>query len=56
MFDRFYRKPGTRSPGSGLGLAIVEAIAAAHGAAVTLGEGPDWRGLAVTVAFPADPS
>ncbi|MGH8171271.1 MAG: ATP-binding protein [Steroidobacteraceae bacterium] len=52
VFDRFYRKPGTRSPGSGLGLAIVQAIAAAHGATVTLGEGPDGRGLAVTVAFP----
>lgn len=56
VFDRFYRKPGTRSPGSGLGLAIVQAIAAAHGATVTLGEGPAGRGLAVTVAFPADPS
>jgi two-component system OmpR family sensor kinase len=53
VFDRFYRKPGTRAPGSGLGLAIVKAIAAAHGAAVNLGEGAEGRGLAVTVAFPA---
>jgi two-component system OmpR family sensor kinase len=52
VFDRFYRKPGTRSPGSGLGLAIVKAIALAHGAAVTLGQGPNGNGLAVTVAFP----
>lgn len=52
VFDRFYRKPGARSPGSGLGLAIVRAIAAAHGAAVALGEGPDGNGLAVTVTFP----
>ena len=52
VFDRFYRKPGTHSPGSGLGLAIVQAIAAAHGAAVTLGEGSNGQGLAVTVAFP----
>jgi signal transduction histidine kinase len=53
VFDRFYRQPGTRSPGSGLGLAIVKAIAVAHGATVTLGEGAEGRGLAVTVAFPA---
>ena len=54
VFDRFYRRPGTRSPGSGLGLAIVKAIAQAHGAVVELAEGPDGRGLSVTVAFPAD--
>ncbi len=54
VFDRFYRRPGTRSPGSGLGLAIVTAIAAAHGATVELGQGADGRGLAVTVAFPAE--
>ncbi|HEY6517595.1 MAG TPA: ATP-binding protein [Steroidobacteraceae bacterium] len=53
VFDRFYRKPGTRSPGSGLGLAIVRAIALAHGAAVTLGQGPNGDGLAIAVAFPA---
>jgi two-component system OmpR family sensor kinase len=53
VFDRFYRRPGTRSPGSGLGLAIVRAIAAAHGAAVELGESAAGRGLAVTVSFPA---
>lgn len=53
VFDRFYRRPGTRSPGSGLGLAIVRAIAEAHGAAVELGEGEAGRGLAVTVSFPA---
>ena len=53
VFDRFYRKPGTRSPGSGLGLAIVKAIATAHGATVELGAGEAGRGLAVTVSFPA---
>ena len=53
VFDRFYRRPGTGSPGSGLGLAIVKAIAAAHGAAVELGESEAGRGLAVTVSFPA---
>jgi two-component system, OmpR family, sensor kinase len=53
VFDRFYRRPGTRSPGSGLGLAIVKAIATAHGATVELGEREAGRGLAVTVSFPA---
>jgi two-component system OmpR family sensor kinase len=53
VFDRFYRRAGTAAPGSGLGLAIVQTIAAAHGATVTLSDGPDGKGLAVTVAFPA---
>ena len=54
VFDRFYRRPEAPVPGSGLGLAIVKAIAVAHGATVELGEGADGRGLAVTVAFPAE--
>ena len=52
VFDRFYRRSGTAPPGSGLGLAIVKAIADAHGAAVSLAEGPAGKGLAVTVSFP----
>jgi two-component system, OmpR family, sensor kinase len=51
VFDRFYRRAGTEPPGSGLGLAIVKAIADSHGATVQLADGPDGRGLAVTVAF-----
>jgi two-component system OmpR family sensor kinase len=54
VFDRFYRKPGTRAAGSGLGLAIVKAIASAHGATVELGAGAEGRGLAVEVAFPLE--
>lgn len=54
VFDRFYRKPGTRLPGSGLGLAIVKAIAEAHGASVVLDSGPAGKGLAITVSFPAE--
>jgi two-component system OmpR family sensor kinase len=53
VFDRFYRRAGTSPTGSGLGLAIVKAIADAHGASVTLGDGCDGKGLAVTVTFHA---
>jgi two-component system OmpR family sensor kinase len=53
VFDRFYRRAGTAPSGSGLGLAIVKAIAAAHGATVSLAEGPSGKGLAVSVSFPA---
>jgi two-component system, OmpR family, sensor kinase len=55
VFDRFYRRAGTAQPGSGLGLAIVKAIAKAHGATVSLADGPAGKGLAVTVSFPANP-
>jgi two-component system OmpR family sensor kinase len=53
VFDRFYRRAGTAPHGSGLGLAIVKAIADAHGATVSLADGPSGKGLAVTVSFPA---
>src|ERR1035438_3481675 len=52
VFDRFYRRAGAPAPGSGLGLAIVQAIAAAHGATVSLSDGPGGKGLTVTVVFP----
>ena len=51
VFDRFYRVAGSAAGGSGLGLAIVRSIADAHGASVELGEGPDGRGLQVSVRF-----
>ncbi|HEX4389627.1 MAG TPA: ATP-binding protein [Steroidobacteraceae bacterium] len=54
VFDRFYRRAGTRAPGSGLGLAIVKAIADAHGATVTLGDGLGGRGLTARVTFPPE--
>jgi len=53
VLDRFYRRAGTTATGSGLGLAIVKAIADAHGATVSLTDGPAGKGLAVTTAFPA---
>ena len=52
VFDRFYRRAGSVPPGSGLGLAIVKAIATAHQAELTLGEGLAGRGLSVVVTFP----
>jgi len=52
VFDRFYRRAGTAPPGSGLGLSIVKTIAEAHGATITLGDGPSGKGLSVTVSFP----
>jgi two-component system, OmpR family, sensor kinase len=51
VFDRFYRVPGTAAVGSGLGLAIVRTIATQHSARVSLGSGPEGRGLLVTVEF-----
>jgi two-component system OmpR family sensor kinase len=55
VFDRFYRRAGTRAPGSGLGLAIVKAIADAHGATVTLEDAAEGKGLAVRVSFAVRP-
>lgn len=51
--QRFYRILGTGESGSGLGLSIVNRIAEIHRATLTLGEGPNGKGLRVTVAFPA---
>jgi two-component system OmpR family sensor kinase len=57
VFERFHRgaaAAGTPAgSGSGLGLSIVRRIADAHDATVTLDDGPDGRGLAVRVRFPA---
>lgn len=57
VFERFHRVPGSRpahadESGSGLGLAIVAAVAERHGAAVTLHDAPEGRGLEARVVFP----
>ena len=55
VLDRFYRRPGTSPPGSGLGMAIVKAIANSHAARLALEDGPEGKGLAVSVSFRAAP-
>ncbi len=55
VFDRFVRLTGSGAIGSGLGLAIVKTIADAHGATVSLDDGPGGRGLAVSVCFALRP-
>jgi len=53
VFHRFYRILGhAQVEGSGLGLAIVREIAQAHAAQVVLADGPEGRGLCVTVTLP----
>ena len=54
VFERFYRVPGTGTEGHGLGLAIVREIAEGAGGGVRLDDGPDGRGLAVTVRLPEE--
>jgi signal transduction histidine kinase len=58
IFERFVRLDSARSRdagGSGLGLAIVAEIAAAHGGAVTAGDGV-LGGTRFTVRFPPQPA
>jgi two-component system sensor histidine kinase QseC len=53
VFESYYRIPGTAGSGGGLGLAIVRESAEAHGAGVTIEDGPGGRGARVVVRFPA---
>lgn len=50
---RFERGVQDKSPGAGLGLPIVEEIAALFGGRLDLRPGPDGKGLAAVVTFPA---
>jgi two-component system, OmpR family, sensor kinase len=54
VFDRFYRRAGTTPPGSGLGLSIVKSIAEAHGATLSLADGPSGKGVSVMMSFRQD--
>ncbi len=50
--QRFARGGRGEAPGMGLGLPIVEEIAGLFGGHLTLGEGPDGKGLKASVTFP----
>lgn len=52
VLRRFYRVLGSGEEGSGLGLSIVGRVAELHGAAITLADGPQGRGLCARVVFP----
>lgn len=61
IFERFYRRLGTRATGSGLGLSIVQQICETHGGTIALSpaRGADRKpdpetgeGFVVTVRFP----
>ncbi|MBL6958426.1 MAG: sensor histidine kinase [Rhodospirillales bacterium] len=52
VLERFVRLDERAGFGSGLGLAIVSEVAEGHGATLTLADGPDGRGLKVSLAFP----
>ncbi len=52
ILERFYRGRPSGEEGSGLGLSIAARIAELHGAKLSLGEGPDGRGLAIQFAIP----
>jgi signal transduction histidine kinase len=52
MLGRFYRGSNARGPGSRLGLAIVAEVAQLHGAAVSIGAGPDGQGTVLRISFP----
>lgn len=51
VFERFYRIASQDQPGTGLGLAICRRIAELHNARLTLTEGPQNRGVTVSVFF-----
>lgn len=51
VFERFYRIASQDQAGTGLGLAICRRIADLHNARMTLTEGPNSRGVSVSVFF-----
>ena len=52
IFERFYRRTGTKATGSGLGLSIVKRIADLHRAEIQLADSP-LGGLCFILQFPA---
>jgi len=54
VFERFFRRAGTRETGSGLGLAIVHEIVKFHKGEITLEDARGHSGLNVFVRLPLD--
>lgn len=52
VFDRFYRRLGSRHEGSGLGLAIVKEVVTTHAGTIRLARSAQWGGLSVRVELP----
>ncbi|MES2072061.1 MAG: ATP-binding protein [Pseudomonadota bacterium] len=51
IFDRFYRREGSREPGSGLGLAIVKDVLEQHKAQFSLSNNGSGAGLVFSIRF-----
>lgn len=51
VLGRFYRVAGTQGEGNGLGLAIAAEIARVHQSQLQLSDGPQGRGLRVSMSF-----
>ena len=54
VWQRFYRILGSEGSGSGLGLSIVQRVAEIHSATITMGVGPQGKGLRVMVTLPLE--
>ena len=51
VLERFYRVPGSAGEGNGLGLAIADEIARVHHTVLQLRDGPNARGLSVSLTL-----
>jgi len=54
VFERFYRSAGTGEQGTGLGLAIAKEICDRHRIEISIGEGPEGKGLHIQLRWPAE--
>ena len=55
VFDRFYRIPmNNQRSGAGLGLPIVRSLVEQNNGTITLDDGPDGKGLSITVRLTAE--
>lgn len=54
VFERFYRGSATDAQGTGLGLAIVKEICDRHRIEISIGEGPDGKGMHIRLLWPVE--